>query len=767
MKSNAIYIAALCLLSLQATETAFAAPSAEVSLPGDPATKPAISPAPFPDRMSAYVWRNWFLVPHARLAAVVGAKEADLAGIAAEMGLPASPEILPEWRRKGYITVLRRNWHLLDYPQLLTLLDMTREELRFSLNEDDFLFSKLGYLKPKCGALSWDAAAMAATRPARLEIARILKEEGVDDFSEEPRFKFVKDIARVDPASGNATQATGSPFDIRLIFSYFADYGDPLGDPEISSYPEGLLQKLAAHGVNAVWLHTVLRTLAKDPRYPEFGDGCERRMENLRRLVARCAKYGIKVYLYMNEPRGMPDEFFRKDPAREALRGTYARSWDLWAMCTSVPEVRRWVRDSLEKVFRGAPGLGGIFTITMSENLTNCASRGGKKDCPRCRDRDSSDIVAEINSAMIEGMAAGNPDATALVWDWAWDRTDGGPAKIVSRLPRKNIRLMAVSESRMPFVRGGVKGVEGDYSISIVGPGEKAKALWSLARENGLPSTAKVQANCSWELSSFPYLPVCELVAEHAVNLVREGVDGVMLSWSLGCCPAPNLSIFRDVRRTDADKGVVLDRLAADLYGTAAAPAVRKAWHSFAEGFREYPFSVGVAYRGPQHWGPANPLYLEPTGYRATMVGMPYDDIASWCSHYPKEVWIAQMAKVRDGFAKGCGEFAAAIDLMPPEKRAFARRELAMFRAETLHFRSCVDQTRFVQARDKGERGAMAELARRELAAAKELLLLARADSRFGFESSNHYFYVPQDIREKILTCRAVLARDVSSKDIK
>ena len=37
-----------------------------------------------------------------------------------------------------------------------------------------------------------------------------------------------------------------SPFDFRLILSYFADYGDPLADPDVGSFPDGLLQKLAA-----------------------------------------------------------------------------------------------------------------------------------------------------------------------------------------------------------------------------------------------------------------------------------------------------------------------------------------------------------------------------------------------------------------------------------------------------------------------------------------------------------------------------------------
>ena len=129
----------------------------QIKLPGEGDVKPAISPAPFPDRMSAFVWRNWTLVPHDLLARVVSAKESDLEELAMQMGLPAKVDVLPEWRTKGYITVLRRNWHLLPYDQLMTLLGKTREELRFSLIEDDFLWHKLGLVKPKCDMLRWDS----------------------------------------------------------------------------------------------------------------------------------------------------------------------------------------------------------------------------------------------------------------------------------------------------------------------------------------------------------------------------------------------------------------------------------------------------------------------------------------------------------------------------------------------------------------------------------------------------------------------------------
>ena len=741
MKKLAVVVAAL-----SAVFVPFAGRSAVTRLPGEDGTKPAISPAPFPDRMSAYVWRNWGLVDKTLLAETVGAKPEDLTAVAGQMGLEPDPVVLPEWQKKGYITVIRRNWQLLPYDQILKLIGKTRDEMHFILMEEDFLWIKLGGVKPKCERLEWKSGMVEEWRGARERLAAILKEEGLDPRApEEPRFSFIKGISQTSQTSQASQTSQTSPFDFRLIFSYFADFVDPLADPEIGSFPEGLLQKLAAQGVNAVWMHTVLRTLAKDPKYPEFGEGSEARIAHLKKLVARCKKYGIRVFLYMNEPRSMPAEFFGRNAEREGFRGV--AFGHQCAMCTSHPEVRRWLRDSLAQVFSQVPGLGGIFTITMSENLTNCASRFDRTSCPRCRGRKVGDIVAEVNRAMIEGMAKGSPDAEALIWNWQWPKDE--EAAIVAQLPKRNCRLMAVSENAMPICRGGVDEVENDYAISIVGPGENAKRFWGFAKENGIPAVAKVQAANSWELSSFPYIPTMDLVARHACNVANEGVDGVMLSWSLGCCPSPNLSVYRDLRKGEQTPDALLDRMAARLYGEANVKRVRQAWTSFSDGFVNYPFSCQTIYVGPHHWGPVNPLYAKKTGYKATMVGIPYDDLDGWRSSYPGKTYAELIGKVADGFAEGCRLLEGVAE----------KKELDMFRAEQMHFASCRDQARFVMARDGGDAEGMRRYAKAELERAKAYWPIVRADSRIGFESSNQYYYVPRDVLEKILSCRMVLDR--------
>jgi hypothetical protein len=457
----------------------------------------------------------------------------------------------------------------------------------------------------------------------------------------------------------------------------------------------------------------------------------------------------------MNEPRAQNDSFFEK-PGRMEARGAKRTHDGLgYARCTSCPETRRWLRDSLKSVFSQVPGLGGVFTITMSENLTNCASRWGKNTCPRCKDRTVVDIVAEVNRTICEGVKAGNPDAEVVCWDWGWPMQDR--LAIAERLPA-GCRVMTVSERGVPTDRGGVKSTINEYSLSAPGPSAAAKELWTAAKGRGLKTAAKVQAALTWEMSAVPYVPVMDLVAEHVRNLAASGVDGVMLSWSLGSAPTPNLAIFADYRKGEGTEPV-LDRLAERLYGKGGVASARAAWTAYSTGFREFPFHISTVYRGNQTVGPANPLYLKPTGWSASMVGYPYDDLKAWRSIYPEDAWIGQMEKVRDGFIAGNEQFASLVESLSGEKRAAAARELGLFRAIENHFRSVVDQSRFVQARTKGDTAAMLACARRELETAKRHLALLRADSRIGYECSNHYYYLPQDLVEKVLNCRDIIDR--------
>jgi hypothetical protein len=148
------------------------------------------------------------------------------------------------------------------------------------------------------------------------------------------------------------------------------------------------------------------------------------------------------------------------------------------------------------------------------------------------------------------------------------------------------------------------------------------------------------------------------------------------------------------------------------------------------------------------------------------MVGIPYDDLTHWRWVFTPEALSSQFAKTAEGFEAGIAEWKTAEAKMEAGRRTKAERERALFESAALHFRSAADQTKFVVARDAGDRAAMLAAAKRELETAKRFLPLVRADSRIGFECSNHYFYVPQDVREKILGCRAVIDGESEARKI-
>ena len=729
-------------------------------LPKGAAPKPVTFPH-FPDRLHAFVWRNWPLVTPERMAQVVGAKKADIVRLGRAMGLGDPPRITRDQQARSYITVIKRNWHLLPYEQLLELLGWMAEQMAFTLREDDFLWVKLGNLKPQSDPLRYQPPD-EKTLDREREIARIVGEEFPRStaHAEEPLFGFVEQLSRMPGKS--STRHPASSDSLRFCYSYFALYGDPLLEKHADPYPEGLLARLAQAGVNGVWLQAVLHKLAPFPWEPERSERHEERLKNLRALVARARKHGVRLFLYLNEPRAMPLRFFESRPQlKGVVEGDHA------ALCTSVPEVQEFIVNSIATICRAVPDLGGFFSISGSENLTNCWSHGGGAKCPHCGKRPPADVVAEVNRLFVDGIRKAGTSPQFIAWDWGWNDAWAGDA--IRQLPAE-AALQSVSEWSLPIERGGVKSEVGEYSISSIGPGPRAMRHWKIAREQGLKTIAKIQAGCTWELSAVPYIPAVENVARHAENLRSAHVDGLMLGWTLGGYPSPNLEVVSETL-AGGSGDEAMQRVAERRFGKAHAPEVVKAWRGFSAAFREFPYHGGLVYSGPQQVGPANLLWAEPTGYAASMVGFPYDDLNAWRAIYPPEIFVQQFEKVADGFDRALAELGrslARIKSATPEQHRALEDEGRVAEAAAIHFRSSANQARFVMARRAAaeakspesaasHRKEMERVLKNELALARRLHEIQSRDSRIGFEASNQYYYVPVDLIEKVLNCHDLL----------
>lgn len=794
----------------------------------------------FPTRMQAFVFRNWETVPTERMAEVLGTSVQTVCALAEEMGLPPQGDV-SVWMRRGYITIIKQNWHLLNYEQLLQLLGWSAEQLAYILKEDDFLSVKLGgfkfscpplYYEPLTGEQKTETARLAATvkefwqnpvkkpfeffgEPEKPKVktavkdgVRLSAEWGIRDKSgfaraelfarrfqretehdwkirlngqkywielekaevgEKPESHRVAvtpekiTVSAVDEvgllrglvwlsdqmkANGGALLTPGTctripRFITRMIYSYHGLYSNVFDEDLSLSYTDEMLAEYARLGVNALWAQGVLYKLVEFSYAPELSAGWEKRQENLRRLVQKAGDYGIKVYLYLNEPRAMAPEFFERYPH---LKGAPYDGYD--SMCTSVPETLEYLSGAVETLCRAVPELGGFFSITMSENPTNCWSRameGATCLCERCAKRSPAEVSAEVNNAIHRAIRESGTSARLIAWTWGWDRFPDFDDETAIRNVSDEVSIMNCSEVAMPYEIAGKKGVVIDYTMSLPAPGDRAKKLWEIARNCGKKTAAKIQVNNTWECSTVPYIPVFGLVEGHIDRLSRLGVDELMLSWTLGGAPSPNIKIASQY--FFCEEGGQSDMLRS-LYGEYA-DTVRKATAEFDRAFREFPFCIPVIYNGPQFSGPANLLYAECSGQTATMTGYPYDDVDSWLGQYTPEILEEQFRKVADGWKRGL----EILQQMP-------ECELTDV-AETCYdlFRSSCLQIQYVRLRKAGEKEQMIRLLEEEEQLAVSLYRIVLRRPEIGYEAANHYVYTPQMCMEKVLNCRELKRR--------
>lgn len=854
-------------------------------LPEGPPQQPVSFPH-FPTRHQAVVWRNWEVVPLERLAAALQTTPDNIVACATDMGLRVPPRISPAWLTHGYITIIRNNWHLLPYEQLLILLGWTADELAYTLKEDDFLFAKLSGSKPRVepilyAPLNDDEARRTAQIKAQVE--RHFPELHGDDEVEP--FDFLHILAtpeipsrrsfsppanteiwldeswsidypaglphvahfvhsftsdhearwghrlshggrhhitlRVEPDDGLLAEGhsieidtdritisavdgpgllrglqwleqkmlqRGGPFlspgrierrtrfDVRYIYPYCALYGDPLLNPELDILPDGLLSRLSKAGINGVWLQGILYTLYPWKLAPELSDGYQTRLETLRMLANRAADYGIGIYLYMNEPRGLSYEFWERHPELADMKGVSEDFRRITTMCSSHPGTHEFLRDATSFLFREVPELAGVFTITMVENPTTCFSIDA--ECPRCLQEPASVAIAAVNRSIAEGAHRAKPEAKVIVWSWAWSKPYrpsemGWPDILpdaIGLLPQ-DVALMCTSEEALELKIGGVESGVFDYTMSQVAPSDYARDQWRQGLDHGLQAIAKVQLNNTWECSAVPYIPVPHLVQRHLDGLLDAGVSGLMLSWTVGGAPSPNLQLAARGYWDDSSGNLMGDEAvhewARGLFGDALAAQVVPAFEQFCAAFPEFPFYIQTLYMAPQNFGPMNLLHAEPTGHRATMIGFVHDDLERWRSIYPADVFEEQWRKLAEGWRRGL-EMLEHIDLPSDEAwRKNLDELLAVSRATYYHFRTSYLQTAFIRKRDRlrelgdsvgGEAErlltAILEILQEETEVAKGLLRVARSDSRIGYEASNHYYYTRQNLREKVLNCQ-------------
>ncbi len=709
-----------------------------------PVIKPEWTPERnnLPTRWQTVIFRNYRMIPSENIAKVLECTVEEVEREAARLGLRAG-EADPVWFERGHITLIRNNWYLLPYDQLMALIDYTEEKLDFVLEKDDFLFVKMGNGKPVCEKVVYEPLTEAQLAETE-KIAKIVKKL---DTSERKMFDFYN-----DPTDTEVKHVTSTENGFRTVHPYLTPCADPFMVDSRTHLPDTLLDDYARVGVNSFIIHAALSTLSYFPVNPVDSKDYKIRRKNLKELVERAGKRGIKIALYFNELRAVPVDVFEKY-GRPELGGSISEDGRRISLCMQHPDNQKLLYDMVKDLFTEIPDIGIASCTTMSENMTHCMYRPnmgqiskvtGKQvgvGCPICMnlplETGPVTTVNIINKAIRD--AGGKAVTVSSTWAWTDDQIKNGIPKL-----DPGIMTGCISEWGMPFTVGDRTYGVTDYSISNYGPSDMAKGIVDISRKHGHECSVKIQVSNSWECAVVPYLPLFDLELAHAKAVHDIGVNNFSLTWTLGSYPSITFDLIADY--LNAPDTFDLEKWYETHYGADAAK-VHEAVKLFCKGFRKYPFSCEVMYESAKNLGVANRWSLKPITQKSTMVCWTFDNVDHYAKPYTAELFIEQYGKMLCDYDKG-------IEVLEGAANTDAAKELLLFaKVARNHFMADVVHTKYVLCKKNlpESKDEMRSIIAEERALCEELIELLPQSTLIGFETANHYFYTERDVIEKLI----------------
>ncbi len=552
-------------------------------------------------------------------------------------------------------------------------------------------------------------------------------------------------------------------------------YGDELSDG-IDYYPEEYLNRLMHDGVNGVWIYTRFSDLVPSSYLSEYGKGREARLEKLRAVCRKCARYGIRPYIFAIEPTSLTSE--QMERLGDEVDGGEAYNKNRH-FCVNSEKGRAFVAEAGKRLFESCPDLGGFISITYGERPTSCVSAYGeipdiglhtKMTCPRCRDLSPGQALANVVSVLCEGIHMANPNADVISWTYGHRMWTHDAVREYVRLSPDGAVLMQNFEemgyaSQLGKMRQGV-----DYWLSYAGPSRLFRATAEEAQRCGKTMFMKTQVCSSHEVATVPYVPVPGLLFDKYREAYKLGVTGVMQCWYFGNYPsmmsraALELAFLSDF----SDKRSFLEHLAGIYWGESRRAVIADAWEAFEDGYKNYPLNIMFSYYGPMHDGPVWELALKPKNFslprtwqtldptdgdrihECLMTGHTLDEAITLCTAM-SEKWEKGLEIMRSVVAESENE----------------REQVRVAEALGILFASGTDILKFYRLRDllgygEGDlKEILAEMRRvveREIVRSLKLSELCEADKRLGYHSEGEgYKFFPKKLMHRADMLRKLL----------
>ncbi len=543
---------------------------------------------------------------------------------------------------------------------------------------------------------------------------------------------------------------------------------DELED-SVNYYPDTYLNRLAHDGVNVLWITIKFRDTVPSKIFPEIAPNGARRLAKLRDTVRRCARFGIRVYVFCIEPDSLTldSPLLAKHPE---LKGHVIDSRA--AFCVSSRVGREYLIEATQTLFERVPGLGGMIVIPVGERFTQCSSIAQPEsgtteercNCRRCSRKAPQDVLYDTLAALRRGMNTADPMAELISWPygqlimWGEDLT----VRAAGHVP-KGVILQHNFETGGSARQLGKDRALWDYWLSVVGPSPAFELASRAALANGTRVSAKLQVGCSHEDATVPFVPVPGLLYAKYRRMHELGVSSVMQSWYFGNYPsvmtrAAGLLSFAPL--VDSEKDFLLD-LAARTWGGQAAGVVN-AWIHFRRAYEQYPAAHLFGYYGPVQDGLTWPLHLIPRNRPLSptwKLGYPASgDFLADClsSAFTLAEAATLCARMSEGWNIGLRSLGEAF--RKSSQTSAQQVEWDVAQAIGLQFENAAEILEFYQLRERlaeltGKEAilvldAMSRIVDREVKRRRKMILLCERESTLGFHSEAEGFkFTPALIR--------------------
>lgn len=421
--------------------------------------------------------------------------------------------------------------------------------------------------------------------------------------------------------------------DMRITTSMFAhgleDPADPL------AYTDDNLRHMAHLGYNNFFLYVNLWRFTDSKLLPELSAAeAAAKREDLRRLVARAARYGLTLTPLIAAPRLEAEHpVFARKPE---LKGGIVMRKTGHALCTSQPLTHEFYAEQMGELARDVPGLGAFAFLIGGEGFLHCYTRAVPRtdrvtNCPRCGQQRPSQVLTPLLNSITAAVKDASPETRVIFWpyssaiwqdvpaedyDWAEDRA------IIAKLDRRASWLLEIDINHVFELPGVGKTYVSDYSLQFVGPSSKLLTVKPAMDEAGIELVVKTETNVDAGFHCVPYIPAMQRWAARHRAIQQTGAPVSWDTWrfnGLWESPSVEVAFWMDVEPQLSDEAIVR-RIATRIYGSAAADDVMQGWQYFSDAwqtvYRQYgPYWMGPLVLGPAHLFDLGHAFIMPWTY--------------------------------------------------------------------------------------------------------------------------------------------------------